>query len=96
MLKFFGCIIVAGMLLCFGIEGTMRKLDSWGKRTAETTHRVYCDLHKESCDYIERVRAQVASGEPRKLTSRAKNKPKQEQGLTEEQWRQLDKRGKSL
>lgn len=85
-------VVAAVMLTCFGIEGTLRKLHSWGESAADTTQRVYCDLHRESCDYIESVRKDV---EERKAQRRRVLR-EQQRALTEEQWRQLDKRGQSL
>lgn len=100
MLNFFAGCFALLLLLCFGIEGSLRKLDKWGKSAAAETQRVYCDLHQESCDYLARVRAEldterVKRRNPSRKPLRWRNtEPKP--ALTEEQWQQLDKRGKSL
>ncbi len=92
------CIALA-MLCCFGIEGTLRKLDGWGKTTGETAHRVYCELHREACDYIEQKRLEQEERRAHRPKLRRKSRLErihEEQGMSEAEWDALDKRGKKL
>lgn len=99
MKAFIIACIGLSMLCCFGIEGTLRKLDSWNKSVSSTAHRVYCDIHKEECEYLERVRLEQETRRASRPKVRRKSRLetlREEQGMTEEQWDALSKRGKNL
>lgn len=100
MKAFLIACIALGMLCCFGIEGTLRKLDGWGKSAAATTQRVYCDLHREACDYLEQKRIEQEerrAARPKLIRRKSRlERIHEEQGMSEEEWDALDKRGKKL
>lgn len=87
MMNFILCVVAFCLVCCFGIEGSMRKLDAWGKASREKARQVSCDLKPEACEYLRNVKLPSE----RKL-KRRRRAPE----TTPEQFEQLNERGQNL